>query len=50
MSDFDCGVCGLDRYSAVNPHRAHHPKHLDGGAVTMNAQRAWRYTSDTGEL
>lgn len=29
---------------------AHEPEHLDGGAVTINAQRAWRYTSDTGEL
>lgn len=32
------------------PLYAHDPEHLDGGAVTINAQRAWRYTSDTGEL
>lgn len=28
----------------------HEPEHLDGGAVTINAQRAWHYTADTGEL
>lgn len=33
------------------PHlAARQDAHLDRGAVTVNAQRARRYTSDTGEL
>lgn len=34
----------------LNPPYTHEPEHLDGGAVTINAQRAWHYTADTGEL
>ena len=33
------------------PHLApRQAAHLDGGAVPVDAQRARRYTSDTGEL